>query len=67
MSQADALGFLKRYKGGWYTSEEIASKIGISHNSCTANLTSLISHSLVSRRNNIKNLRVVEYTYKNGR
>jgi len=64
MSQKNVLNYLKKNKGKWFTTKEIAPKVKIGINSCTKNLSRLMKSGLIRRKNNLKKPVTFEYSFK---
>ncbi len=63
ISQAEVLEFLEKNQDKWFTARQISEKIGITNGSCTSNITKLIRHRLIIRREHGKRY-CFEYSYK---
>jgi len=63
ISQQNVFDFLKKNKSQWFTAKQISEKIGISTGSCANNLSRLIKHQLIIRRDSGKRY-CFEYKYK---
>ncbi len=64
ISQREVLEFLEKHKREWFTSRQISEKIRIGNDSCTNNITKLVRHKLIKRRETKGRYYCFEYSYK---
>ncbi len=63
ISQAEVLEFLEKNQDEWFTSKQLSEKLDITPGSCTSNITKLVRHRLIRRRESGKRY-CYEYRYK---